>query len=187
MSHPQEKETASWINEAQKGYIRIGVLILLNKKPAHGYEIMKEIKDRTKGFWQPTPGGGYPVLRNLEKSGYIKGRWETQKNRNLKIYTITPQGEAILKRAILKQSEIFENISNLFREFATDVLNIKDPNAPIPPMPSMFTPFLEDKSGPEKLEDLQTQRRQIKEKIAMMRQHLTQINQEIEKLKKQPN
>jgi PAS domain S-box-containing protein len=32
--------------EAQKGYIRIGVLILLNKKPSHGYEIMKEIIGR---------------------------------------------------------------------------------------------------------------------------------------------
>ena len=39
----EEKTTANWIKEAQKGYIRMGVLILLNKKPSHGYEIMKEI------------------------------------------------------------------------------------------------------------------------------------------------
>lgn len=184
MSHHEEKETANWINEAQKGYIRIGVLILLNKKPAHGYEIMKEIKGRTKGFWKPTPGGVYPVLRSLEKSGYIKGRWETQKNRNLKIYTITPQGDAILKRAIVKQSEIFNNIGNLFREFARDVLNIQPPNDIAPPMPSLFSPFLEEKTNPETLESLEGQRKQIKEKMGMLRERLGEVNQEIEKLKK---
>ncbi|HLN88481.1 MAG TPA: PadR family transcriptional regulator, partial [Candidatus Binatia bacterium] len=69
----EDKTTANWLKEAQKGYIRMGVLILLNKKPSHGYEIMKEINSRTKGFWQPTAGGVYPILSDLEKSGFIKG------------------------------------------------------------------------------------------------------------------
>ena len=65
-SEIEEKTTTIWLKEAQKGYIRIGVLILLNKKPSHGYEIMKEINSRSKGFWQPTAGGVYPILRDLE-------------------------------------------------------------------------------------------------------------------------
>ena len=104
----EEKTTANWMKEAQKGYIRMGVLILLNKKPAHGYEIMKEINNRTKGFWQPTPGGVYPILNDLEKSGYVKGHWETQKNRRIKVYKITKSGETILRHAIVKQAEIFK-------------------------------------------------------------------------------
>jgi hypothetical protein len=32
----QDKTTANWMKEAQKGYIRVAVLILLNKKPPHG-------------------------------------------------------------------------------------------------------------------------------------------------------
>ncbi len=63
----EDKTTASWLKEAKKGYIRIGVLTLLNKKPAHGYEIMKQINSRTKGFWQPTAGGVYPILRDSRK------------------------------------------------------------------------------------------------------------------------
>src|SRR5512146_7897 len=102
----EDKTTQNWVKQAQKGYIRIGVLILINKKPSHGYEIMKEINSRTKGFWQPTPGGVYPILRDLERSGYIKGQWQTQKKRKLKVYKITQSGELILKRAIVKQSEI---------------------------------------------------------------------------------
>ena len=114
----EEKTTANWLKEAQKGYIRIGVLILLNKKPSHGYELMKEINSRTKGFWQPTPGGVYPILRDSRKIRYINGRWETQKNRRLKVYKITKSGEIILRRAIVKQSEILNNIGGLFREFS---------------------------------------------------------------------
>jgi len=103
----EDATTQSWLKEAQKGYIRMGVLILLNKKPSHGYEIMKEINSRTQGFWKPTPGGVYPILRDLEKSGYITGQWQTQRNRRLKTYKITKQGEDILKKAIVKQAEIF--------------------------------------------------------------------------------
>ena len=68
-----EATTKNWMKEAQKGYIRLAVLSLLSNKPSHGYEIMKEIKDRSKGFYKPTPGGVYPILRDLEKTEYIKG------------------------------------------------------------------------------------------------------------------
>ncbi len=178
----EDKTAQNWLKEAQKGYIRIGVLILLNKKPSHGYEIMKEIKNRTKGFWRPTAGGVYPILRDLEQSGYVKGQWQTQKNRRLKVYKITDSGEAILKRAIVKQSEIFNNISNLFQEFARDVLNIKMEN---PPIPSVFSPFLEEKeSCEENVEYLEGQRKQVKESIKMMRRRLSEINRKMSEVKK---
>ena len=154
----EDKTTSNWMKEAQKGYIRMGVLILLNKKPSHGYEIMKEINSRTKGFWQPTAGGVYPILRDLEKSGYIKGRWETQKNRRLKVYKITPSGELILKHAILKQTEIFNNIGSLFREFSRDVLNVEASESSMPFMPSPFSAFLEEEAnGEETLKQLEHQ------------------------------
>ena len=139
-----DKTTANWMKEAQKGYIRIGVLILLNKKPSHGYEIMKEIKDRTGGFWKPTAGGVYPILRDLEKTGYIKGEWHKQNNRNIKTYRITEKGKIILRNAIVKQNEIANNINTLFQEFARDVLNIESATVTAPVMPNPFAAFLED-------------------------------------------
>ena len=176
----QEKTTANWMKEAQKGYIRVAVLILLNKKPSHGYEIMKEINSRTKGFWQPTAGGVYPILRDLEKSGYIKGEWQTQRNRRLKVYQITESGELILRKAILKQAEISNNINSLFQEFAKDVLNIEVSNTPMPKMPSMFSPFLEDKGNREEnLPQLMVKRKQTEETIKEMRRRLNEIDQMI--------
>lgn len=182
----EEKTTTSWLKEAQKGYIRIGVLILLNKKPSHGYEIMKEINNRTKGFWKPTAGGVYPILRDLEKSGYIKGEWQIQKNRKLKIYKITESGELILRRAIVKQAEIADNIGNLFREFARDVLNIEMTTTSLPKMPFLFTPFLEENpDNKENLKHMQHERKHINETAKMIQDRLKLIDKRITELKKE--
>jgi len=182
----EDKTTANWMKETQKGIIRMGVLILINKKPSHGYEIMKEINSRTKGFWQPTAGGVYPILRDLEKSGYIKGQWQTQKNRRLRVYQITVSGEQILRKAILKQTEITNNIGNLFREFARDVLNIELENWPMPNMPSPLSPFLEEKIGAERnLEQLEHERKHIYETAKTMRERLELLDKRIAEIKKE--
>ena len=181
----EEKTTANWLKEAQKGYIRMGVLILLSKKPSHGYEIMKQINNRTKGFWQPTAGGVYPILRDLEKSAYIEGEWQTQKNRKIKVYKITESGELILRRAIVKEAEIFNNIGSLFQEFARDVLNIETITI-LPDMPSPFKPFLEENPDHEKnLKHLERERKHVYESVKMMQEKLKQIDRRIKQITKQ--
>ena len=182
----EDKTTANWLKEAQKGYIRMGVLILLNKKTSHGYEIMKEINSRTKGFWQPTAGGVYPILSDLEKSGYIKGQWQTQKNRRLKVYKITESGEIILRKAILKQTEISNNIGNLFREFARDVLNIELEAESVPTMPSLFSPFFEEKvNGEQNIKQLEDEQRHMHETVKAMQERLKILNKRIAEIKKE--
>jgi len=180
----EDETTTSWLKEAQKGYIRMGVLILLNKKPSHGYEIMKEINTRTKGFWKPTAGGVYPILRDLEESRYIEGEWQIQKNRKIKVYKITESGELILRRAIVKQAEIFNNIGSLFGEFARDVLNIETATS-MPNMPSPFTPFLEENpDSEENLKHLEHERKHIYESAKMMQKRLKLIDKRIREINK---
>ena len=180
-TNTEEKTTANWMKEAQKGYIRIAVLILLSKKPSHGYEIMKEIKDRSGGFYKPTPGGVYPILRDLEKTAYIKGEWRKQNNRNIKTYGITEKGKVILKNAIMKQSEIANNINKLFQEYTKDVLNIESTAVPIPVMPNPFAAFLEEetKKTAAGIRELENQGKHIENHIKMMRKRLKSINEEI--------
>jgi DNA-binding PadR family transcriptional regulator len=145
LASAEDKTTANWMKEAQKGYIRVAVLILINKKPSHGYEIMKEIKDRTRGFYNPTPGGVYPILGDLEKKGYIKGKWTKQNNRDIKTYRITQKGKTILRNAIVNQSKIANNMNALFQEFARGVLDIESTIVSIPVIPSPFEIFLNRK------------------------------------------
>jgi DNA-binding PadR family transcriptional regulator len=175
-----DKTASNWMKEAQKGYIRIGVLILLNKKPSHGYEIMSEIKDRTGGFWKPTAGGVYPILRDLEKTGYIKGEWHKQNNRNVKTYRITEKGKIILKNAVIKQNEIANNINALFQEFARDVLNVESATVSMPVMPNLFAAFLEEETRKTTdIEELEHQRRQLKQHVRMMQEKLKSIEKEL--------
>jgi DNA-binding PadR family transcriptional regulator len=179
----ENERTAHWLKEAQKGYIRVAVLIILNRKPAHGYEIMKEIKDRTKGFWKPTAGGVYPILRDLEKAEYILGEWSIQNNRRIKIYKITETGRTILKKAIVRQREIANNMNTLFQDFARDVLNLEQKGLQVPVLPTPFSEFLNKKNTElgYKTEDLEHKRTRLKRMIRILQKELQVTNKKTAK------
>jgi DNA-binding PadR family transcriptional regulator len=58
---------------ARRGDIRAAVLALLAERPMHGYEMIKELEERTAGAWVPSAGSIYPALQLLEDEGLIKG------------------------------------------------------------------------------------------------------------------
>ena len=178
-----EKVASKWLKEAQKGYMRIALLILLSKKSYHGYEMMKEVKDRTEGFWKPTAGGVYPILQSLEKAGYIKGEWGLQKRRR-KIYRITEAGRLILDRALFKQSQIANSMSALFEAYARDVLAVETKALPMPPIPNPFFAFLEEKHE-NRLEALEIKRKRIEQLITMLQNELKTANNKLGQLNKQ--
>jgi DNA-binding PadR family transcriptional regulator len=161
----------------------VAVLILVSKKPHHGYEIMKEIRDKTKGFWKPTAGGVYPILRDLEESGYIKGEWSRQRNRKVKVYKITKTGRIVLKRTIVKQSQIASSMNALFQEFAEDVLNIETKTLPLPIVPNLFSPFLEEKNQEQEdnMKNLEEKRAYLRSTIRMLQKDLQTTNKELAK------
>src|SRR6185437_13675857 len=84
------------------------ILALLKEKARHGYEIIKALEDRSGGFYVPSPGMVYPALTFLEETG-LAVVFESEGSK--KLYRITPEGEAQLKRdqtiadAILTQLE----------------------------------------------------------------------------------
>lgn len=187
MSSEEHEETASsWLKEAQKGYMRIAVLILLSKKQHHGYEIMKEVEERTEGFWKPTAGSVYPILRSLEEEGYIKGKWFYQKKRRRKIYQITDEGRLILERALIKQSQIANSMNTLFEEFAQNVLEMEVQSLPMPRIPAPFSLFLEGKgkNTEDTLETLKMKRVRLKHIIRTLQNRLQTLDRRFVKLEK---
>jgi len=183
--HPEheEKTAAKWLKESQKGYMRIAFLILLSKKAGHGYEMMKEVEDKTEGFWKPTAGGVYPTLQSLEQAGYIVGKWGPQK-RKRKIYHITESGKLILDRALLKHSQIAESMNSLFEEYARAVLDLDPKALPMPRMPNPFLPFLE-KEPKNRLEALELKRNRIQHMIEMLQSELQTVDDRLAALNKQ--
>ncbi|SDF97268.1 MULTISPECIES: PadR family transcriptional regulator [unclassified Duganella] len=74
------------------GAMRYVVLQLIAEKPRHGYEIIKELEQRSGGGYTPSPGAIYPLLSMLLDMGHVVATPDGNK----KLHTITPEGEAFL-------------------------------------------------------------------------------------------
>lgn len=66
---------------ARRGDVRAAVLALLAERPMHGYEMIKELEERTQGAWTPSAGSIYPTLQMLEDEGLIRGEESEGKRR----------------------------------------------------------------------------------------------------------
>jgi len=179
----EDKTATKWLKEAQKGYMRIALLILLSKKPYHGYEMMKEVEDRTEGFWKPTAGGVYPILQSLENDGYIEGKWGEQKRRR-KIYRITEKGRIVLDRALLKHSQIADNMNVLLEEYARDVLAVEPKATDLPRIPNPFSLFLDEKAKSRR-EALEIKRDRLRNMIETLQSELQTLEERLAALNQQ--
>lgn len=78
----------------EHGDIRFLLLALLAEKPAHGYELIKQVEERMNGAYAPSPGLVYPTLTMLEEMGYVASE-EGESGR--KRYAIAEAGRSFLK------------------------------------------------------------------------------------------
>ncbi len=76
-----------------RGMLSFLIMHLLSKKKMYGSEIAVEIAAR-KGD-KPNPGTLYPTLKYMEKKGLI----ESSKEKNTKVYKLTPAGREGLQMA----------------------------------------------------------------------------------------
>jgi DNA-binding PadR family transcriptional regulator len=74
--------------------LQLLVLALLAQKPRHGYEIIKALEERSRGFYTPSPGMVYPALTYLEEIGYATVEVDGAR----KLYHITETGTALLEQ-----------------------------------------------------------------------------------------
>jgi DNA-binding PadR family transcriptional regulator len=68
--------------------LQLLILALLAEKPAHGYEIIKALGERSGGFYSPSPGMVYPALTYLEEIGQAS----VEADGTRKLYRITEVG-----------------------------------------------------------------------------------------------
>ncbi len=72
--------------------LQLLILKLLAEKPRHGYEIIKELDERSKGFYVPSPGMVYPALTYLQEISHATVAVDGTR----KLYSITDLGKAHL-------------------------------------------------------------------------------------------
>lgn len=44
---------------------------MLKEEPRHGYQIIKDLEEKFKGFYSPSPGSVYPILQMLEDRDFV--------------------------------------------------------------------------------------------------------------------
>ena len=71
-----------------RGDVRAAVLALLAEKPMHGYQIIREIEERSGGSWKPSAGSVYPTLQLLTDEGLIT----VEESNGRKTYALTEAG-----------------------------------------------------------------------------------------------
>jgi PadR family transcriptional regulator PadR len=76
------------------------LLFLINQlEYAYGYQLIKEIKLRSRGYFLFKEGTIYPALRKLEKDGLVHGQWQRMSNgTQRRYYRITDEGVLSLRQ-----------------------------------------------------------------------------------------
>jgi DNA-binding PadR family transcriptional regulator len=98
----------------EQGDLKLVILRLLEEKPRHGYEIIKELEGRFGGAYSPSPGTVYPTLTLLEDMGFAR---VVPEDGGKKIYEITDEGRKHLAEHSTAVNDIFERISRFVEGF----------------------------------------------------------------------
>ena len=92
-------------------FLTIYILHLLTRKDRlYGKEIINEIENRFAGEWKPSHGLVYPILRELEKEGLVKGSWiGDSSKKTIRVYSITKKGVEAYKLEKENHKDAFAN------------------------------------------------------------------------------
>jgi PadR family transcriptional regulator, regulatory protein PadR len=83
--------------ELVKGSTSLILLQLLNERDMYGYELVKELEQRSDNGLSVKEGTLYPALHKLEKQEYIECYWrEQEKGPARKYYRIKKPGKELL-------------------------------------------------------------------------------------------
>ena len=86
-----EPDIGSLETEMNRGFLHILVLTLL-EKDMYGYAMVKHIEALGYKVEENTL---YPLLRRLEKNGWIASKWDLTEDRPRKFYAITAEGRGL--------------------------------------------------------------------------------------------
>jgi len=78
-----------------RSYLRVALLAALAAGPAHGYDLLEQVRDL--GVRVADPGGLYRALRAMERDGLVASWWEdSQYGPPRRTYQLAPEGRAEL-------------------------------------------------------------------------------------------
>jgi len=93
-----------YLNKILNGLIQIHILHHAQKAPIYGSWMISELK---RHGYNISPGTLYPLLHKMEKENLLAKRTEIVEGKKRIYYSITSQGENLLKELKAKVKELF--------------------------------------------------------------------------------
>jgi len=100
-----------------RGFIQPRILLLLVRKPAHGYELMDAL-GQGGDLLAPDPGLLYRTLRQFEEDGVVTSAWDTEgAGPARRVYQITSAGREYLDSWVASIRQTRERLDGFVAEY----------------------------------------------------------------------
>jgi DNA-binding PadR family transcriptional regulator len=102
-----------WSKFFDNGEVRLALLSLLESAPKHGYQLIKDLEERSGGLYRASAGTVYPTLQQLEDEGLVT----SQTGDGKRVYTLTDAGRSELGKQDERVKRIWRR-ANAWGEWA---------------------------------------------------------------------
>ncbi len=108
--------SGEWTAELKKGSIQLCLLALLTGEAKYGFQLIKELREVSDGFFDVKEGTLYPALRRLEERGFVRSEWvEREAGVPRKYYTLTERGRTALAEAKAVWGDMARSMETILR------------------------------------------------------------------------
>jgi PadR family transcriptional regulator PadR len=111
-----DTEIGSFVTEMNRGFLQILVLALL-EEDMYGYAMVRTVGELGYAVEENTL---YPLLRRLEKNGWVKSHWDVSEDRPRKFYGITGTGRSLRAQLL----EIWKKQDRILRQVIKEKHNV---------------------------------------------------------------
>lgn len=97
-----DEDFGTHLQELRRGTVVLACLELL-RTPGYGYGLLQDLEGR--GF-ATDANTLYPLLRRLQKQGYLTSEWNTDEARPRKVYRTSPEGTRLAEALAAEWSDL---------------------------------------------------------------------------------
>ena len=102
-----------WLAQARRGVIELCVLALIAHEPRYGYQLATALAETGKAL-AASEGTLYPLLRRLQREGYVDATWqESRDGPPRKYYHLSLTGQRLLQAQLAKWDDLSQAVSTL--------------------------------------------------------------------------
>ena len=90
------------LKQLKMGTTEVLILVILTRDDQYGYEISRDVVERSGGYFELKQGFLYPTLRRMEQAKLLRGYWKSSSSGgpNRRYYRLTRKGKSQLGATI---------------------------------------------------------------------------------------